>query len=122
MSDSSTPFGLEPNIAAGLAYLFSWVGGIIMLAGGGTNKAVRWAAAQSIVLGVSYVVIFTILKFLFIPLTILSLGLFSLVFLLVWLLCVAVWLWTTVSGFTGKEVRVPVIAELTENFFKTLLA
>lgn len=117
-----TPFGLEPNIAAGLAYLLSWIGGIIMLAGGGTNKAVRWAAAQSIVLGVTYIIIFIVLSFLSVPLYMASWGLYLLIHYIVWLTWVAAWLWTTIAGFMGKEVRVPVIAGLTESIFKSVLA
>ena len=92
-----TPFGLEPNVAAGLAYLFTLLGGIIMLVGGGTNKFVKWAAAQSITMwGVYFVLgfVFDVHS----PLGALS----DLVDA-----CVIVWIWTTVTGFQGKEVRVP---------------
>ena len=59
-----TPFGLEPNVAAGLAYLFTLLGGIIMLVGGGTNKFVKWAAAQSITMwGLSTFVLWFVLMF-----------------------------------------------------------
>ena len=54
---SDAPFGLQPNIAAGLAYLLGIIGGIIMLVGGGTNKFVKWSAAQSIVLWAVYFII-----------------------------------------------------------------
>ncbi len=117
-----TPFGLEPNIAMGLAYLLSWIGGIIMLAGGGTNKAVRWAAAQSIVLGVAYIIIFVVLNFLLVPLSLSSLGLYMLIHAIVWISWIAAWLWTTITGFMGKEVRVPLISNLTESIFKSYLS
>ncbi len=38
---NDTPFGLEPNVAAGLAYLFGLVGGVVIMLGGGTNKFVQ---------------------------------------------------------------------------------
>ncbi|MGH7737403.1 MAG: DUF4870 domain-containing protein [Candidatus Tyrphobacter sp.] len=117
-----TPYGLEPNVAAGLAYLFGLLGGIVILAGGGTNKFVRWAAAQSIVLWAAYVIVWFVLKLIFVPLWSMNLFLFWL--LLSWivgLVWLAAWLWTFISGFQGRDVRVPVIASLTESIFKSSL-
>ncbi len=115
-----TPFGLEPHVAAGLAYLFSWLGGVVMLVGGGTNSFVRWAAAQSIVLGVAVVILYVALGFLAIPMY--MAGLSAIHTFLAWLLNIAwlaVWLWTFISGFQGKEVRVPVIANITDSALKS---
>lgn len=106
-----TPFGLEQNVAAGLAYLFTLPGGLIMLLGGGTNRFVKWAAAQSITLWGCYVVLWGVLEFI---------HLWPLLPIL-WILSIVVWIWTFVSGFQGKEVRVPGVAELTENIFKSVL-
>lgn len=117
-----TPFGLEPNVAAGLAYLFSWIGGIVMLVGGGTNKFVRWAAAQSIVIGVGFTVLRIIIAFLLVPMIASGLwSVYSLISLVVWLGFLAIWLWTFISAFQGKEVRVPVFANITESIFKSSL-
>lgn len=117
-----TPFGLEPNVAAGLAYLFTWLGGIVMLAGGGTNKFVRWSAAQAIVIGVGFAIVWFILAFLTIPMY--AAGLYSVHFGLQSLVSLAfliVWVWTVITGFQGKEVRVPIAAGLTESIFKSML-
>lgn len=117
-----TPFGLEANVAAGLAYLFGLIGGIVMLAGGGTNKFVRWAAAQSIVLWGVYIVLEIVLSFVSRPLF--FSGAFFVAMLLYWavgILWLVAWLWTFISAFQGKEVRVPVIAGLTESIFKNML-
>lgn len=117
-----TPFGLEPNVAAGLAYLFSWVGGLVMFVGGGTNKFVRFAAAQSIVIGVSFTVLRIAIVFLWFPMLAAGLwGLFSLISLIIWLGFVVIWLWTFITAFQGKEVRVPVFANLTDSIFKSSL-
>ena len=59
-----TPFGLDANVAAGLAYLFTLLGGLIMLFGGGTNKFVKWAAAQSITMFVLMMVLYVAAGFL----------------------------------------------------------
>jgi len=111
---SDTPFGLQPNVAAGLAYLFGIIGGIVMLVGGGTNTFVKWAAAQSITLWGVYIVLEFALMFLTGIVHILGL-----ILPLIGLLWFVLWLWTMITAFQGKEVRVPVIADLTANIFKT---
>lgn len=117
-----TPFGLEPNVAAGLAYLFTWLGGIIMLVGGGTNKFVKFAAAQAIVIGVTFTILWIVLSFIAVPMY--MAGMWTIHMLLGWLVNIAfliVWLWTFISGFQGKEVRVPVLASITDSIFKSML-
>jgi uncharacterized membrane protein len=111
-----TPFGLEPNVAAGLAYLFTLLGGIIMLVGGGTNKFVKWSAAQSITLWGATFVLY--IAFWFIAMVIHP---FFFLTMLLSLAYFVVWIWTTVTGFQGKEVRVPVIDGITESIFKSQL-
>ena len=115
-----TPFGLEPNIAAGLAYLLGIIGGIVMLVGGGTNKFVKWAAAQSITMWALYIVIWFAWSFASSLIHILFI-LFPVMWLL-GLLWFVLWIWTSVSAFQGKEVRVPVIEGLTTSLFKSQLA
>jgi len=107
-----TPFGLEQNVAAGLAYLFCLLGGIVMLVGGGTNKFVKWAAAQSITIWALYFILSFVLTFVHL----------YLLWPILWILALVIWVWTTVTGFQGKEVRVPGVASLTESIFKTVLA
>jgi uncharacterized membrane protein len=116
---SDTPFGLDANVAAGLAYLFGLIGGIVMLVGGGTNKFVKWAAAQSITLWGTLIAIHVVFG-------ILASIVHVLFFLLpvLWIidiLWLVLWVWTFVTGFQGKEVRVPVIAGFTESIFKSQL-
>ena len=111
---SDTPFGLQPNVAAGLAYLFGIIGGIVMLVGGGTNTFVKWAAAQSITLWGTYIVLEFCLMFLTGVVHILGLLL-----PLIGLLWFVLWLWTMITAFQGKAVRVPLIGDITTNIFKT---
>ena len=116
---SDTPFGLDANVAAGLAYLFGLIGGIVMLVGGGTNKFVKWAAAQSITLWGALIAVHVVFG-------ILASIIHVLFFLLpvLWIidiLWLVLWVWTFVTGFQGKEVRVPVIAGFTESIFKSQL-
>ena len=109
---TDAPFGLQPNLAAGLAYLLGIVGGIVMLVGGGTNKFVKWSAAQSIVLWFVFTFAIAIVH---------VLALLFPIFWIVGLVWIGLWIWTFVTGFQGKEVRVPVIAGITESVFKSML-
>ncbi|MHB8462963.1 MAG: hypothetical protein ACYDA1_09970 [Vulcanimicrobiaceae bacterium] len=112
---TDTPFGLQANVAAGLAYLLGILGGIIMLVGGGTNGFVKWAAAQSITFWGLYIVVAFALPFIG-SLT----HLWALIFPLsmIWrLLALVVWLATFITAFQGKELRLPVIADLTTRLF-----
>lgn len=90
-----------------------------MLVGGGTNKFVKWSAAQSIVLWAVYFIIWFVFSF-----AIAIVHVLVLLFPVLWivgLVWIGLWIWTFVTGFQGKEVRVPVIAGLTESVFKSML-
>ncbi|MHB8147839.1 MAG: DUF4870 domain-containing protein [Vulcanimicrobiaceae bacterium] len=115
-----TPFGLDPNVAAGLAYLLGPIGGIVMLAGGGTNRFVKWAAAQSITLWATSIVLRIALGIVGMILHFLALIVFPAIMLIGLLMFVA-WLWTSITAFQGKEVRLPVIADITTRLFGSLL-
>lgn len=125
-SPKNTPFGLEPNIAAGLAYLFPLVGGVILLLGGGTDRFVRWAIAQSITLWGVYVAFFLALNVLTTLLFAVHLGLLVPILLLAGLLVgiasLVAWFWTWISAFQGKDVRLPFIADLAQRLFASSLS
>ena len=116
---SDAPFGLQPNVAAGLAYLLGILGGIIFLVGGGTNKFVKWSAAQSIVLWAVYFILWFVLGFV---VGLLHLGILAILFPILALVWFVLWIWTFVTGFQGKEVRIPVISGITESVFKSMIA
>ncbi|MDE2480868.1 MAG: hypothetical protein KGN02_01595 [bacterium] len=120
-----TPFGLEPNLAAGLAYLLGVIGGIVMLAGGGTNRFVRWAACQAITLWVAYIAFWIALRIVSSLLFAMHLGALALflipVGMLVALAALVAWLWTWITAFQGREVQLPGIADLTRRFFAAQL-
>lgn len=114
-----TPFGLQANVAAGLAYLFGIIGGIIMLVGGGTNKFVKWAACQSITLGIAYIALIIIIDVLA---GVLHMGILGLLGMIVGLLFLVAWLYTTIFAFQGKEVRLPLVGDWTQAIFGSQLA
>ena len=94
---SDAPFGLQPNVAMGLAYVFTWVGGLIFLFGGGTNRMVKFAAAQSLTFWIVWFVVYMVLFILAIP----THGLTGILILLWWLAGAVVWFWTVIAGFQG---------------------
>ena len=135
MSDSATPApvtppasatppplaggtGLQPNIAAGLATIFTLVGGIIFLVLEKKNAFVRFYAMQSVFLGgaiiaVSIAVWILSAIFLHVPL----LGwlvalLLNILFLVVWLGWFVVYVIATVNAFSNKEWEIPVLGPL----------
>ncbi|MEO9263490.1 MAG: hypothetical protein ABI282_05310 [Candidatus Baltobacteraceae bacterium] len=125
VSEPKTPFGLEPNLAAGLAYLLGIVGGLIMLLGGGTNRFVKWAAAQSITLWATYFIAWIAIDIVDMVLGVAHLWMLwpimGIVSMILGILALVSWLYTSITAFQGKEVRLPVIADLTEKFFASQL-
>ena len=113
---TDAPFGLQPNIAAGIGWIFGIIGGLIMLFGGGTNRFVKHAAAQSVVLWGGYFVIMIALSVL--TMVIHILGLLS---LLVAAVAFVAWIYTTIMGFTGKDVTLPVVGPLAAQIFASQL-
>jgi uncharacterized membrane protein len=41
---------------------------------------------------------------------------------ILWFLSLIVWVWTFITAFQGKEVRVPGVASLTDSIFKSQLS
>lgn len=110
--------GLAPNIAAGVACLFSIVGGIVFLVLETKDKFVRFWAMQSVFLGglalaVAMVIRIAHLVFEFIPWVgrILNavLGLANMLFGLAWLI---VYIICVVKAFSGQEWEIPWLGKL----------
>ena len=110
--------GLQPNVAAGLAAIFTLVGGIIFLVLEKKNAFVRFHAMQSVFLGgaiiaASIAVRILSMIFLHIPL----LGwlvalLLNILFLVVWLGWFVVYVIAIVKAFSNQEWEIPVLGPL----------
>lgn len=110
--------GLDPKIANLLAYLFSWLGGLIIWLLEKENKFVKWNALQALILGIvqvgSVVVISVIL------------GLIPYIgwFFFSWLgyviagIAGVLAIVAIIMGFSGKTFRIPFISKLTDKYFK----
>ncbi len=110
-----TSTGLEPNVAAGLSTLVTFVTGIIFLLLEKRDAYVRFWSMQSIVFGVAWFavaivfgVIHVVLHAIFWPLGLLW-GLFSAVvelgFLIVWIVMI-------IQAFSGKQWEVPFLGKI----------
>jgi uncharacterized membrane protein len=86
---------------------------------------VKWAACQSITLWGTYIAFYIVVTIVNVMLGVIHLWalwpLISLISLIVGVAYLAVWLWTSITAFQGKEVRVPVIAGFTQQFFGSQL-
>jgi uncharacterized membrane protein len=118
--------GLAPHVAAALAYLFGFVGGIVFLVLERQNRAVRLAAMQSILLSaawlaawIAYSILFAVVGLVpFVRLLVFALAapvsfLVAAVFFVAWLLCV-------VRSFQGQALRLPFLGALAERLLPAL--
>ncbi|MDA8145754.1 MAG: hypothetical protein M0Z27_06810 [Thermaerobacter sp.] len=113
--------GLAPNVAAGLSYLLGFLTGIIFLVIEKRDPIVRYAAWQSILLSVAYILISIVLG-VFFGILIAS-GLYILVYylsLLIRLAFLALWLWVMIRAFQGQPVSLPVIGAMAERYSRSV--
>ena len=117
---NQSSFGLQPNVAAGLAALFSWVGGLVILLGKPPQAWVRFVAVQAIVLAVAYVIVQIVISILTAILSALHLGVVALILwpidMIVWLACAVAWIISWIQAFQGKAWRIPFIAQYADRW------
>ncbi|RJO59956.1 DUF4870 domain-containing protein [candidate division WS5 bacterium] len=119
MAEEKKGSGLEPNVAALLAYLLGIVGGIVFILIEKDNKFVRFAAAQSIALSVAMFVIWFVLMFLIPALAIATGGFGAILAILipvVWLGFLIVWIMLMVKAYQNQEWELPVIGKIARKY------
>ena len=110
--------GMEPKIAVLLAYLFSWLGGLIILLIEKENKFVKFHALQALILGITEIVCFVVISVI--------LGLIPYVgwFLFSWLgwvlggVCYIFAIIAIIKGFNGERYYVPFLRKIVDKFNK----
>jgi uncharacterized membrane protein len=109
--------GLEPNVAAALAYLAWWITGVLFFIIERDSAYVRFHAMQSMLalgalwaLGVSLWVAGFVLVFL----TGGGLGLMTALANLVWLVGVIAWVVCLVKAYSGERWKLPLAGDLAE--------
>ena len=113
--------GLDENVAGALAYILGIITGVLFLVMESDNKFVRFHAAQSIALSIAFFVLYIVVMviqfvLLFIPrVGFIVSGLFSLVWLVLWLGGVIVWLLMMYKAYNHEEYRLPVIGKIAAN-------
>jgi uncharacterized membrane protein len=116
-----TSLGLDANVAAGLSYLLSLVGGLIFYLGEKHNRFVRFSAMQSIIFSVGTIVLIFALFVLQVILTAtiilspLAFALFCLTFLLIFA-AAAVHIILAIFAFQGRTMRLPIIAPYADKY------
>jgi uncharacterized membrane protein len=114
----SSGTGLEPNVAAMLAYIFSLLGGIIFYVIEKDNKFVRFAAMQSILLSVAFIAVNFVVTILT---TMLAFTTFGLGFLflnlswILWLAFVVLSVMLAVKAYQNSEWELPIIGKIARN-------
>lgn len=114
-----TGSGLDPNVAALLAYLLGIIGGIVFILIEKDNKFVRFAAAQSIVLSIVMYIIMFALPFVIGILAVATGGIGSLLGLLMpllWLGFVVIWIMLIVKAYQNQEWELPVIGKIARKY------
>jgi len=99
-----TSSGMQPNVAALLAYVFGLITGIIFLLLEKDNRFVKFHAVQSIAFSVALALISVVASFtpLLAPL---ALGLVQIAGFVVWIILM-------VQAFQGKWYRLPVVGDI----------
>jgi uncharacterized membrane protein len=111
----STSTGVEPRLSALLCYSAWWVSGLIFLIVEQQHRAVRFHAAQSVVLfgGLSLVIV--MLSAASVGMLVVSAAAFQaarLLVYLVWMGAVAIWMLLMLKTFQGETWRVPFASDL----------
>lgn len=115
----SSGSGLDDNIAGLLCYLGWVITGIIflVLAPYNQNKLIRFHAFQSIFTCLGLFVVWIALVIMNIIVAMISgilAGLFSLLFLVVWLGGLGLWIYLMVATYQNKKVVLPIVGPLAE--------
>ncbi len=116
-----TSMGMDANVAAGLSYLFSIVGGLIFYFGEKQNRFVRFHAMQSILFNAFWIVLFIViftLQSVFYATVVLApveIVLTCLTFLLP-LAALVLWIILMVYAFQGKYFKLPIIGDYAERY------
>ena len=122
-NSGKSALGLDPNVAAGLAYLpVCFVGlimSIIIIATDKTNKFARLAAFQSILLHALIIVFYIVGVVIALAGMAANSGLISLLGVLIYLLIFVVviaLIICCIMAFMGKEFKLPVIGGMADNW------
>lgn len=114
-STGKSSTGLDANVAALLAYLFSWVSGLIFVVVEKESRFVRFHAMQSVLLGAAALLCFfglgvitSMMAFVSVTLA----AIFSMLGSLIGLAFLAITIICMVKAYQGQQFRLPIIGDL----------
>jgi len=110
--------GLDSKIAVLLAYLFSWLGGLIIWIMEKENKFVKWNALQALILGIVQMIAIIVVSVILGMIPYIGWFFFSWLGYVIAGVCWVLAIVAIVMGFSGKTFRIPGIAALTDKWFK----
>lgn len=109
---------MDPKLAGLLAYVIPPISGIVFLLIEKTNPIVRWHAAQSIVFGIAWIVLWVVFTVLSMVLSTLIPFVGAILSLLIWLVIFVggfiLWVLCLIKGYSGKMWRMPFLAQFAE--------
>jgi uncharacterized membrane protein len=110
--------GLDSKIAVLLAYLFSWLGGLIIWIMEKENKFVKWNALQALILGIIQMVGIIVVSVILGMIPYIGWFFFSWLGYVLAGVCWILAIVAIVMGFSGKTFRIPGVAKLVDKWFK----
>jgi uncharacterized membrane protein len=119
MTRETSSTGLDPNVAAALAYLAWWITGALFFLIERESSYVRFHAMQSLLaLGVLWAIglALWIGGFVLVFLTGAGLGLMTALANLVWLIGVIAWVICLIKAYAGERWKLPLAGDLAERF------
>ena len=116
--NKKSSISMDPKISNLLAYLFSWIGGLVIWLIEKENKFVKWNALQALILGIYEVACIVIISTILGQIPYIGWYFFS------WLgytMAGIGWIFAIIAiimGFNGKTFRIPGISILADKYFK----
>jgi len=113
----ATSTGVDPRLSALLCYTAWWVSGIVFLIIEHQHRAVRFHAAQSLVVFGGLSLVIGLLSGLSIAMLMVSAAAFQaarLLVYLVWMATVGLWLLVMLRTYQGETWRVPIASDLAD--------
>lgn len=109
--------GIQPNLAAALAYLLTVITGIIFFVIEKENKYVRFHAMQAILFGAAWIVLWIVLGIIstalwFVP--VIGWIINALVYLALGLGGFILWLFLMYKAYQGERFKLPIVGDIAE--------
>ncbi len=110
--------GMDPKVAVLLAYLFSWVGGLVFWLIEKENKFVKWNALQALILGIIEIGSLLVISFLLGMIPFIGWFFFSWLGWVIFGIARVLAIVALIIAFQCNTFRIPGVCKLTDKYFK----